>query len=200
MSALPPGQRMRAWAGGVVRGKAGIRHGFGEIGMVVERGWRGRGVGSALLDAAISLAREQGLQKLSLEVFIRAQHGSDRPVPQVRLCRRAARGDIRVGGHHIQDNEFVQTSIGMQYFGTQVIRGRPAPPIGQVVAGIVPQEPPVSRRGQHAPRAGRTERCRRLVRFGQERLADSEECRGLELGEHCEASPPRGSANQACLR
>ena len=45
------------------------RHGFGEIGMLVERAWRGRGVGSALLLAAISLAREQGLHKLCLEVF-----------------------------------------------------------------------------------------------------------------------------------
>jgi ribosomal protein S18 acetylase RimI-like enzyme len=45
------------------------RHGFGEVGMLVERGWRGRGVGSALLRAAIGLAREQGLHKLSLEVF-----------------------------------------------------------------------------------------------------------------------------------
>ena len=45
------------------------RHGFGEIGMLVDRGWRGRGVGSALMRAAIGLAREQGLHKLSLEVF-----------------------------------------------------------------------------------------------------------------------------------
>ena len=45
------------------------RHGFGEIGMLVDRGWRGRGVGAALLQAAIGLARQQGLHKLSLEVF-----------------------------------------------------------------------------------------------------------------------------------
>lgn len=45
------------------------RHGFGEIGMLVDRGWRGRGVGSALMRAAIVLARERGLHKLSLEVF-----------------------------------------------------------------------------------------------------------------------------------
>jgi RimJ/RimL family protein N-acetyltransferase len=45
------------------------RHGFGEIGMLVDRGWRGRGVGSALLRAAVDLAREQNLHKLSLEVF-----------------------------------------------------------------------------------------------------------------------------------
>jgi RimJ/RimL family protein N-acetyltransferase len=45
------------------------RHGFGEIGMLVDRGWRGRGVGSALVRAAIGLAHQQGLHKLSLEVF-----------------------------------------------------------------------------------------------------------------------------------
>ena len=45
------------------------RHGFGEIGMAVTREWRGRGVGSALLAAAIESARERGLHKLSLAVF-----------------------------------------------------------------------------------------------------------------------------------
>jgi ribosomal protein S18 acetylase RimI-like enzyme len=45
------------------------RHGFGEIGMAVAREWRGRGVGSALLAAAIEWARDQGLHKLSLQVF-----------------------------------------------------------------------------------------------------------------------------------
>ncbi len=45
------------------------RHGFGEIGMAVARDWRGRGVGSALLAAAIELARERDLHKLSLGVF-----------------------------------------------------------------------------------------------------------------------------------
>ena len=45
------------------------RHGFGEIGMLVGRGWRGRGVGSALVQAAIGRARGQGLHKLCLEVF-----------------------------------------------------------------------------------------------------------------------------------
>ena len=44
-------------------------HGFGEIGMLVRRDWRGRGVGSALLRESISRARGQGLHKLSLEVF-----------------------------------------------------------------------------------------------------------------------------------
>jgi ribosomal-protein-alanine N-acetyltransferase len=45
------------------------RHGFGEIGMLVQRDWRGRGVGSALVREAISRARGQGLHKLCLEVF-----------------------------------------------------------------------------------------------------------------------------------
>jgi RimJ/RimL family protein N-acetyltransferase len=45
------------------------RHGFGEFGMLVDREWRGRGVGSALIQAAIDWARDRGLHKLSLEVF-----------------------------------------------------------------------------------------------------------------------------------
>ena len=45
------------------------RHGFGEFGMLVEREWRGRWVGSALIQAAIAWARDHGLHKLSLEVF-----------------------------------------------------------------------------------------------------------------------------------
>jgi ribosomal protein S18 acetylase RimI-like enzyme len=44
-------------------------HGFGEIGMAIAREWRGRGVGSALMEAAIEWARERGLHKLSLGVF-----------------------------------------------------------------------------------------------------------------------------------
>ena len=45
------------------------RHGYGEIGMAVAREWRGRGVGSALMAAAIDRARERGLHKLTLGVF-----------------------------------------------------------------------------------------------------------------------------------
>jgi RimJ/RimL family protein N-acetyltransferase len=48
---------------------AASRHGFGELGMAVAHEWRGRGVGSALLAAAIDWARERGLHKLSLGVF-----------------------------------------------------------------------------------------------------------------------------------
>ena len=45
------------------------RHGYGELGMLVDRSWRGRGVGSALLAAAADWARDRGLHKLCLEVF-----------------------------------------------------------------------------------------------------------------------------------
>ena len=45
------------------------RHGFGEFGMLVDREWRGCGVGSALIQAAITWGRDQGVHKLSLEVF-----------------------------------------------------------------------------------------------------------------------------------
>ncbi len=46
------------------------RFGFGEIGMLVDREWRGRGVGSALVAAATEWARERSLHKLSLAVFV----------------------------------------------------------------------------------------------------------------------------------
>jgi ribosomal protein S18 acetylase RimI-like enzyme len=47
--------------------------GFGELGMLVAREWRGRGVGSALVAAAIESARERGLHKLTLSVFAHNQ-------------------------------------------------------------------------------------------------------------------------------
>lgn len=43
--------------------------GFGEIGMLVARGRRGRGVGTALVAAAIDRGRARGLHKLALSVF-----------------------------------------------------------------------------------------------------------------------------------
>lgn len=67
-----PGSCILAEANGEV---VGLLHldatgfGYGEIGMFVAGDWRGRGVGSALVEAAIALARELGLHKLSLSVF-----------------------------------------------------------------------------------------------------------------------------------
>jgi putative acetyltransferase len=43
--------------------------GFGELGMCVAAAWRGRGVGTALVAAAIELPRDRGLHKLTLGVF-----------------------------------------------------------------------------------------------------------------------------------
>jgi RimJ/RimL family protein N-acetyltransferase len=43
--------------------------GFGEIGMMVAAQWRRRGVGTALVAAAIEWARARGLHKLALSVF-----------------------------------------------------------------------------------------------------------------------------------
>ena len=51
------------------------RHGFADLAMLVARGWRGRGVGSALLAAAIERARADGCHKLSLEVFSHNEAG-----------------------------------------------------------------------------------------------------------------------------
>jgi len=61
------------------------------------------------------------------------------PVTQVGIP--AGQG-VQVGDHNIQHNKFDQTSIETQYIGTQVVQLAPMPPIGQVVAGNVPQEPP----------------------------------------------------------
>jgi RimJ/RimL family protein N-acetyltransferase len=61
-----------AVAGSVIVGSVHVevsRFGFGDLGMAVAREWRGRGVGSALVEAAVVWARERGLHKLSLEVF-----------------------------------------------------------------------------------------------------------------------------------
>jgi RimJ/RimL family protein N-acetyltransferase len=46
-----------------------IRRGIAELGMMVDAGWRGRGVGSALMVACIAWATEHGAHKLVLEVW-----------------------------------------------------------------------------------------------------------------------------------
>ena len=61
-----------AEAGGRIVGMIHVeasRHGFGDLGMLVDVAWRGRGVGSALMHTAIDWSRAHGLHKLCLEVF-----------------------------------------------------------------------------------------------------------------------------------
>jgi len=68
-----PARTIVAVAGDQVIGLIRIKpshHGYGDLAMLVDRDWRGRGVGSALVRAAIDWARGQGLHKLSLEVFV----------------------------------------------------------------------------------------------------------------------------------
>jgi ribosomal protein S18 acetylase RimI-like enzyme len=44
-------------------------YGVADLGMVVAAGWRGRGIGSALLAEAIDQAREAGAHKVALQVW-----------------------------------------------------------------------------------------------------------------------------------
>ena len=44
-------------------------YGVADIGMLVTDGWRGRGLGSALLDAAMEWASGAGAHKVALEVW-----------------------------------------------------------------------------------------------------------------------------------
>jgi RimJ/RimL family protein N-acetyltransferase len=70
--ALSAASSLVAEARGSVVGMINVdvgRFGAGDIGMFVDASWRGRGIGSALVDAAIEWSREQGLHKLCLEVF-----------------------------------------------------------------------------------------------------------------------------------
>ena len=73
-----PGTLVTVAAGGEIVGMLYVessRFGSGELGMAVAREWRGRGVGSALVQAAIEWARAEGLHKLCLEVFAHNQAG-----------------------------------------------------------------------------------------------------------------------------
>jgi RimJ/RimL family protein N-acetyltransferase len=60
-----------AEAGSELIGHLGIEshRGVADLGMMVAAGWRGRGVGTALLDAAIEWARESGDHKVVLQVW-----------------------------------------------------------------------------------------------------------------------------------
>lgn len=68
------GATLVAEADGEIVGTLGVitgRYGFADIGMVVDEAWRGRGVGSALVAAAIDWARGHGVHKLALHVWPR---------------------------------------------------------------------------------------------------------------------------------
>ena len=61
-----------AEAGGTPVGQLGLRltrYGVAELGMAVAAGFRGRGIGSALLAEAVERARKAGAHKLSLQVW-----------------------------------------------------------------------------------------------------------------------------------
>jgi RimJ/RimL family protein N-acetyltransferase len=61
-----------AEAGGRIVGTINVdagHFGTGDIGMLVDADWRGRGIGLGLMHAAIDWSRGQGLHKLCLEVF-----------------------------------------------------------------------------------------------------------------------------------
>jgi ribosomal protein S18 acetylase RimI-like enzyme len=59
-------------AGGGPVGELGLRlarYGVADLGMAVAAGWRGRGIGSALLAEAIDQARTAGAHKIALQVW-----------------------------------------------------------------------------------------------------------------------------------
>ena len=59
-----------AEAGGEPVGELGLaRYGVADLGMAVAAGWRGRGVGTALLAEAVDRARKAGAHKLALQVW-----------------------------------------------------------------------------------------------------------------------------------
>jgi RimJ/RimL family protein N-acetyltransferase len=61
-----------AEAGGALVGELGLhlaRYGVAELGMAVAAGWRGRGVGRALLAEGIDRARAAGAHKVALQVW-----------------------------------------------------------------------------------------------------------------------------------
>lgn len=60
-----------ATAGQSIVGHLGVvtRGGVAELGMWVAAPWRGKGVGSALMDCALESAHEHGAHKVSLEVW-----------------------------------------------------------------------------------------------------------------------------------
>jgi len=66
------GVHLVADASGVVVGQVSLElapYGVASLGMLVEGGWRRRGVGTALVQAAVDAARNRGCHKVSLQVW-----------------------------------------------------------------------------------------------------------------------------------
>lgn len=70
MDASTPGASFVAEAGGAIVGQLGMSgSGRMDLGMWVAKDWRGKGVGTALMRAALDYARANGAYKISLEVW-----------------------------------------------------------------------------------------------------------------------------------
>lgn len=70
MDQSTPGASFVAEVDGEIVGQLGIQgEGRMDLGMWVAKEWRGKGVGTALMEAALGYAREHGAYKLALEVW-----------------------------------------------------------------------------------------------------------------------------------
>ena len=70
MDPATPGTSFVVEAGGRIVGQLGVTGtGRMEIGMWVAKDWRGKGAGTALMEAALEYARANGAFKISLEVW-----------------------------------------------------------------------------------------------------------------------------------
>lgn len=80
---------------GKVVGEIGIhsRNGLADFGMMVDAGWRGRGVGSALLESCIAWARGAGCHKVTLQVW---------PHNEAAICLYRKTGFAEEGYFHRQ--------------------------------------------------------------------------------------------------
>ena len=115
------------------------RHGFGELGMLVDRDWRGRGVGSALVEAAISLARGRGLHKLCLEVFAHntagialyrkygfVEEGHRDSIPPVLAATSPDLAVVRMHGHSDKwDSKDIHERFGYRYTEAELTQWAP---------------------------------------------------------------------------